>query len=117
MAGELERSPLRARDLGLQYLANSPHQLAPSRGRTRTVADDALGAAAGSTTLNSVHAAMLLQKSGRANALRALLAAKDRSGGRPSCAWPTRCRGLYPQHERGEAVVGCDVVGVSEVGN
>ncbi|GIW70821.1 MAG: hypothetical protein KatS3mg102_0363 [Planctomycetota bacterium] len=43
----------------------------------------------GGTTLDRVHAAMLLQASGQANALRALLEA-EQSAGRTSCGWPTR---------------------------
>jgi putative DNA methylase len=45
-----------------------------------TVGDDALHAHRGATTLDRVHAAMLLQSSGRANALRALLAAEQARG-------------------------------------
>lgn len=48
-----------------------------SRKRTRRgsveISDDALKARREATTLDRVHAAMLLQASGRANALRALL--------------------------------------------
>lgn len=47
--------------------------VAPKRGRKKGVADDALKTRREATTLDRVHAAMLLQASGRANALRSLL--------------------------------------------
>jgi hypothetical protein len=54
------------------------------RGRRRSgpvdVADEALSTQRGATTLDRVHAAMLLQSSGRTNALRALLAAEQARG-------------------------------------
>ena len=78
---------------GWGLFAEHPTPTAPTRGRAHAnVADDALGAAPGSTTLDRVHAAMLLQKSGRTNALRALLKF-SRSSGPRACAWRTRCRG------------------------
>jgi len=49
-------------------------EVAPKRGRKKGgVADDALKTRREATTLDRVHAAMLLQASGRANALRSLL--------------------------------------------
>ncbi len=49
-------------------------EVAPKRGRKKAgVADDALKTRREATTLDRVHAAMLLQASGRANALRSLL--------------------------------------------
>lgn len=56
-----------------------------SRGKGRrkvpaNVSDDALQTRREATTLDRVHAAMLLQKSGRANALRALLKAEQERG-------------------------------------
>jgi adenine-specific DNA methylase len=56
------------------------------RGRSRRrsgpvdVADESLSTQRGATTLDRVHAAMLLQSSGRTNALRALLAAEEDRG-------------------------------------
>lgn len=54
------------------------------RGRRRSgpvdVADEALSTPRGATTLDRVHAAMLLQSSGRTNALRVLLAAEQARG-------------------------------------
>ncbi len=53
------------------------------RGRRVTgaaIGDDVLQARRGATTLDRVHAAMLLQSTGRANALRALLAAEQARG-------------------------------------
>jgi hypothetical protein len=54
-------------------------------GRTRrrvvvTASDEAIGGRLDATTLDRVHIAMLLQSSGRANALRALLAAEQERG-------------------------------------
>ncbi len=53
-----------------------------TRGRQSAidVGDDQLGAAREATTLDRVHAAMLLQSGGRANALRALLKAEQERG-------------------------------------
>jgi hypothetical protein len=55
-----------------------------ARGRTRRatvdVSDDSLAAAREATTLDRVHAAMLLQAGGRTNALRALLRAEQDRG-------------------------------------
>jgi len=44
------------------------------------IGDDKLGAAGEGTTLDRVHAAMLLQSGGRTNALRALLKAEQERG-------------------------------------
>ena len=44
------------------------------------VSDESLGAGREATTLDRVHAAMLLQASGRTNALRALLTAEQERG-------------------------------------
>ena len=56
----------------------------PIRGRKRksgaNVSDDSLRTQKGATTLDHVHAAMLLQSSGRANALRALLKSEIERG-------------------------------------
>lgn len=55
-----------------------------ARGRSRRssidVSDDSLAAAREATTLDRVHAAMLLQAAGRTNALRALLKAEQERG-------------------------------------
>jgi adenine-specific DNA methylase len=48
-----------------------------SRSKSATVRDESLHAPREATTLDRVHAAMLLQASGRANALRALLSAEQ----------------------------------------
>lgn len=45
-----------------------------------SVSDDALQAQRGATNLDRIHAAMLLQASGRANALRALIKAEQQRG-------------------------------------
>lgn len=55
----------------------------PRRGRRRTVitaSDEAISGHREATTLDRVHAAMLLQASGRANALRALLETEQQRG-------------------------------------
>lgn len=46
---------------------------APKRGRKKDLADEALKARREATTLDRIHAAMLLQSGGRAHALRSLL--------------------------------------------
>jgi hypothetical protein len=65
-------------------LAAAPKARARGRGRgTRggiDVSDDSLAAAREATTLDRVHAAMLLQAGGRTNALRALLKAEQERG-------------------------------------
>ena len=57
---------------------------APVKGRWRKgavdVSDESLHKHRGATTLDHVHAAMLLQSSGRANSLRALLKAETERG-------------------------------------
>ena len=59
-------------------------QRVPIKGRKRTgaanVSDESLHKHRGATTLDHVHAAMLLQSSGRANALRALLKSESERG-------------------------------------
>jgi len=89
VAAELEKDPLKAAQMTL-FPELEEDQTPRIRGRkakaTRSaaarsiVSDDALRAHREATTLDRVHAAMLLQKSGRTNALRALLKAEqDRS--------------------------------------
>jgi putative DNA methylase len=83
MADYLERNPAATPQLAL--FPDSAKESAPAikrRGRRKAGAtsDDALQSRREATTLDRVHAAMLLQRSGRANALRALLTAdQDRS--------------------------------------
>jgi hypothetical protein len=100
VAGEIERSPLKARDIQHSLFpdANLDAPVVRGRGgrRAANVSDEALGGPRGATTLDRVHAAMLLQKGGRTNALRALLQAEQERG-------PTFLRlanalsGLYPK--------------------
>lgn len=86
VAAEIESSPERARQLSLfpsrEESAVRVRGRASSRRRTApsTVSDDSLRTSRGATTVDRVHAAMLLQKSGRANALRALLKAEQERG-------------------------------------
>jgi hypothetical protein len=65
-------------------LAAAPKARARGRGRGTLggidVSDDSLAAAREATTLDRVHAAMLLQAGGRTNALRALLKAEQERG-------------------------------------
>jgi len=104
VAGELERSPLKARDLQLGLFAEAPEATAPRGRRRSNVADDDLGAAPGSTTLDRVHAAMLLQKTGRTNALRALLAAEQERG--PAfLRLANALSGLYPRESEEKRLV------------
>ncbi|MBZ5536627.1 MAG: DUF1156 domain-containing protein [Acidobacteriia bacterium] len=80
---ELEpRLPLTAWLPGLEPTAGAP-EIRPRRGGRRAgirVPDEALQSHRGATTLDRVHAAMILQASGRANALRALLKAEQERG-------------------------------------
>ena len=60
------------------------------RGRPGTVTADGIEPTLSATTLDRVHAAMLLQASGRSQALRNLLRAEQERAAPTSCAWPTR---------------------------
>lgn len=79
IADRIERSPTAA---AAAQMALFPEPAAPprvrgrGRGRRANVADSDLATRREATTLDRVHAAMLLQASGRANALRALLKAE-----------------------------------------
>jgi adenine-specific DNA methylase len=85
IADQLEHSTAGTAQLPL--FPDSPTGAVPrvrGRGRRRSgpvdVADASLSTPRGATTLDRVHAAMLLQSSGRTNALRALLAAEQERG-------------------------------------
>jgi len=88
VAAELEKDPVKAAQMTL-FPERQEDETPRIRGRKSKaargttgaiVSDDALKAHREATTLDRVHAAMLLQKSGRTNALRALLKAEqDRS--------------------------------------
>jgi adenine-specific DNA methylase len=80
LADRIEHAPAMARQL---ELFPGAYELAAgqTRGtRKRFVAASAQAAVTGGTTLDRVHVAMLLQGSGRTNALRALLAAEQQRG-------------------------------------
>jgi hypothetical protein len=87
VAERLESSPAGAAQLTLFAAGpagESPQVKGRGRGRGKKgaaeVSDAALQARREATTLDRVHAAMLLQAGGRANALRALLAAEQQRG-------------------------------------
>ena len=77
LPNEIERVARDAEQLDLFSAAGlveaAVPDVAPKRGRKKGVADDALKTRREATTLDRVHAAMLLQASGRTNALRSLL--------------------------------------------
>ena len=80
LADRIERAPATARQLEL-FAGVRETQAEPPRGRRRRlVAASAQAAVTEATTLDRVHTAMLLQASGRTNALRALLAAEQERG-------------------------------------
>jgi putative DNA methylase len=79
VADQLEQSPKGVAQLTLFPKAETEPQPVRVRGRARrtdAVSDDALKTHREATTLDRVHAAMLLQAGGRTNALRALLEAE-----------------------------------------
>jgi putative DNA methylase len=85
VASELEQDPAKAMQMSL--FGEVTQTAAPSiRGRSKSkkgsgsVTDEELQSRREATTLDRVHAAMLLQKSGRSNALRALLTAEQQRG-------------------------------------
>jgi adenine-specific DNA methylase len=89
VAAELERNPERAAQLSLFPEMNEdavPKLKTRTRKggqldvSTKTVSDESLRTRREATTLDRVHAAMLLQKSGRTNALRAMLKAEIERG-------------------------------------
>ncbi len=86
VATELESRPERAAQLQLALFPEGGGDLPglkPRKGRRKAAAavpDDAPRSRREATTLDRVHAAMLLQKSGRANALRVLLKAEQERG-------------------------------------
>ena len=78
------------------------------------VSDEGLAGQRNATTLDRVHAAMLLQAGGRANALRALLKDEQDARSRVSAAGQCSLRAL-PQGERGEATARRHAAGSAEV--
>jgi len=84
VADRIEREPARQIQLTLfSDPAVAPEVKARGRGKKRGTADltdEAMRTPREATTLDRVHAAMLLQASGRANALRALLKAEQERG-------------------------------------
>ncbi len=84
VADRIERTPTGQAQLKLFGESGAePEIKVRGRGRKRAVADvgdEALGTRREATTLDRVHAAMLLQAGGRTNALRALLEAEQQRG-------------------------------------
>jgi hypothetical protein len=80
LADRIERVPVSARQLELFPAAREPAETQPRGRRRRFATASAQSAVAQATTLDRVHAAMLLQASGRTNGLRALLAAEQERG-------------------------------------
>jgi hypothetical protein len=80
LADRIERAPVSARQLELFPAAREPAETQPRGRRRRFATASAQSAVAQATTLDRVHAAMLLQASGRTNGLRALLAAEQERG-------------------------------------
>jgi hypothetical protein len=84
VADRIERTPTGQVQLGLFTDSGvEPEVKGRGRGRkkaTSTVGDEALRAHREATTLDRIHAAMLLQAGGRTNALRALLEAEQQRG-------------------------------------
>jgi hypothetical protein len=79
LADRIERAPAAAAQLELFPQAREEPAPQP-RGRRRRFAGAAAAVPVQATTLDRVHAAMLLQASGRTNGLRALLAAEQERG-------------------------------------
>jgi putative DNA methylase len=91
VAIEIEHSPQAAAQLQMALFPQEQSDVPQIRGRgkkhktfevseTSKVSDETLKTRREATTLDRVHAAMLLQQSGRANALRALLKAEQERG-------------------------------------
>jgi adenine-specific DNA methylase len=79
IAAELEQNPAASRQLALFGRGEEPARLR-RRGGKRARAEDPAAAPAEATTLDRVHAAMLLQAGGRTNALRNLLKGEQDRG-------------------------------------
>ena len=98
--------------------ARRPKVRGRGRGRGKRagvdVSDESLAAAREATTLDRVHAAMLLQAGGRTNALRALLKAEQERGPDFLRLANALLRAL-PEGERGEATARRDAAGGAEV--
>jgi adenine-specific DNA methylase len=106
VAVELERGARNARDMQLSLFAQSDLPTPKPKGGRRkvNVADADLQARQDATTLDRVHAAMLLQKSGRTNALRALLAAEQEQGA-TFLRLANALSGLYPRESEEKRLV------------
>lgn len=108
VAGALESSPLNARNLQLtlfgegELLEPAPVVRGPRRGRN--VADEQLQSKPMATTLDNVHAAMLLQRAGRTQALRAMLVVEQEKG-TTFLRLANALSGLYPRQSEEKRLV------------
>jgi hypothetical protein len=80
VADRLEAPASKSGNVQLSLFPDEPAEEGKRKGSGAEVSDDKLGARREATTLDRVHAAMLLQASGRTNALRALLTAEQERG-------------------------------------
>ena len=80
VAGRIEAGARRDPQMGFDFIFERPDEAPKVKGRKGRIVRDEDLATQGSTTLDRVHAAMLLQAAGRANALRAFLKAETERG-------------------------------------
>jgi putative DNA methylase len=80
LADRIERAPTSARQLEIFPGTREAVEQQPRGRRRRFTTAAARSAVAQATTLDRLHAAMLLQASGRTNGLRSLLAAEQERG-------------------------------------
>jgi hypothetical protein len=81
VAGRIEAGVRRDPQMGFDFIFDRPDEAPKVKGRKgRAVRDEDLATRQEATTLDRVHAAMLLQSAGRSNALRAFLKAETERG-------------------------------------
>ena len=99
----------------LSLFPEAPPQVRGRARRRGQASASALNARRSATTLDRVHAAMLLQTAGRAEALRALLRAEQERG--PDfLRLANSLSALYPARQRGKASAGRDAAGGAVTG-
>lgn len=118
VADRLERSPTEAAQLALfpkQTETETGQVKGRGRGRRQTqsgqVSDDALRTRHEATTLDRIHAAMLLQAGGRANALRALLSV-ERERGPAFLRLANALSALYPRESTEKRLIDAVILAV-----